>query len=590
MVGRNDVAIAASLEAMAQSMQNQPNAGANEESRSLKVRYGTHMLAVEADDRWLETRQRLKAACEDITWDVFRREFLRRYYPEHVREKKEIEFLELKQVNLSVTEYNAKFVELEKFYPHYNEATTEFSKYIKFENGLRPEIKKKRGKHQQNRGKPYDAPAGKSKQKVAEGKRTSGGDALAGIVCFKCRKSVHKSNACSGDVKRRFRCGKVGHEVDDCKHKEVICFNCGEEGHISTQCQKPKKAQSSGKVFSLAGTQTTIKDRLIIGTCFINNTPLITIINTSATQCFIAANCVKELGLVLSSMNGEMVVDIPTKGSVPTSLMCLKYPLSIFDRDFEVDLICLPLNGLDVILGMNWLEYNHVHINCYNKSVRFSTPIDEEKIGLLSARQLRKMLPDEAQVFLLIASLFVENQATIDELLVVREFPEVFPDQIPDVPPEREVELSIDLVPGTKHVSMEPYRMSASELAELKKKLEYLLEKKFVRPSLSPWGALVLLVKKKDGNRVVVVFIDDILIYSKSEEEHAEHLRVALQVLKEKKLYAKPSKCNFWLEQLRWFLVGLESLLVQSKQVGSSKQELLVITVAFSKWMSWLYA
>jgi len=68
------------------------------------------------------------------------------------------------------------------------------------------------------------------------------------------------------------------------------------------------------------------------------------------------------------------------------------------------------------------------------------------------------------------------------------------------VPPEREVQFSIDLVPGTKPVSMAPYRMSASELAELKKQLEDLLDKKFVRPSVSPWGVPVLLVKKKDGS------------------------------------------------------------------------------------------
>ena len=85
----------------------------------------------------------------------------------------------------------------------------------------------------------------------------------------------------------------------------------------------------------------------------------------------------------------------------------------------------------------------------------------------------------------------------IDKLQVVCEFPEVFPDEIPDVPPERKVEFSIDLVLGTKLVSMAPYRMSASELAELKKQLENLLDKKFVRPSVSPWGAPVLLVKKE---------------------------------------------------------------------------------------------
>ena len=107
-----------------------------------KVRYGTHMLAVEANDWWLETCQRLEAAGEDVTWVVFRREFLRKYFPEDVCGKKEIEFLELKQGNMSVVEYVAKFSELAKFYLHYTEADAGFSKCIKFVNGLRPEIKK----------------------------------------------------------------------------------------------------------------------------------------------------------------------------------------------------------------------------------------------------------------------------------------------------------------------------------------------------------------------------------------------------------------------------------------------------------------
>ena len=76
----------------------------------------------------------------------------------------------------------------------------------------------------------------------------------------------------------------------------------------------------------------------------------------------------------------------------------------------------------------------------------------------------------------------------------------MFPDDIIDLPPEREVEFAIDLMPGTSPISIAPYRMSASELGELKKQLEELLDKQFIRPSVSPWGALVLLVKKNDGN------------------------------------------------------------------------------------------
>ena len=150
-------------------------------------------------------------------------------------------------------------------------------------------------------------------------------------------------------------------------------------------------------------------------------------------------------------MNGEMVVETPAKGLVTTSLM-------------------------DVILGMNWLEYNRVLINCFSKTVHFSSAEEESGAEFLSTKQLKQLERDGMLMFSLMASLSLENQAVIDKLQVVCDFPEVFPDEIPDVPPEREVEFSIDLVPGTKPVSMAPYRMSASELAELKKQLEDLLE------------------------------------------------------------------------------------------------------------------
>ncbi|WMV24606.1 hypothetical protein MTR67_017991, partial [Solanum verrucosum] len=194
-------------------------------------------------------------------------------------------------------------------------------------------------------------------------------------------------------------------------------------------------------------------------------------------------------------------------------------------------------------------------------------------------------------------------------------------EDLPGVPPEREIDLGIDLLPDTQPISIPPYRMAPAELKELKGQLKDLLGKGFIRPSHSPWGAPVLFVKKKDGclrmcidyrqlNRVtvknryplpriddlfdqlhgashfskidlrsgyhqvkvrecdipktafrtrvfkpyldsfVVVFIDDILIYSRGEEEHKGHLRVVLQRLREEKLYAKYEKCEFWLKEV----------------------------------------
>lgn len=144
----------------------------------------------------------------------------------------------------------------------------------------------------------------------------------------------------------------------------------------------------------------------------------------------------------------------------------------------------------------------------------------------ITAKKARESMKDKAQVFVMLASLEARGKGVARDLPVVCEFPEVFPEDIRDLPPEHEVEFTIDLVPDTSSVFMTPYRMSASELGELKKQLEYLLEKKFVRPSVSPWGVSVLLVKKKDGSMRVCV----------------EHLRIVLQTLKENQLCPKFSK------------------------------------------------
>ena len=129
--------------------------------------------------------------------------------------------------------------------------------------------------------------------------------------------------------------------------------------------------------------------------------------------------------------------------------------------------------------------------------MRFSSAEEEGETEFLTTKQLKQLMHVGIQMFSLMAFLSIENQAVIDKLQVVCEFPEVFLDEIPDVPPEREVEFSIDLVPGTKPVSVTPYHMLGSELAEMKKQLEDLLDKKFVRPSVSPWERRCCWLRRK---------------------------------------------------------------------------------------------
>ncbi|XP_050916522.1 uncharacterized protein LOC127131652 [Lathyrus oleraceus] len=154
---------------------------------------------------------------------------------------------------------------------------------------------------------------------------------------------------------------------------------------------------------------------------------------------------------------------------------------------------------LDVILRMNWLESNHVRIKCYEKTVSFPAFDASDKL-FVSAKQVEELMNYEAKVFMILSSMKAQSKVVIGELPVVCDFSKVFPEDISDLQSEREIKFSIDLVSGTTPVSMALYRMYDLELSELKKQLEDLLEKKFVQPSVSQWGALVLLVKKKNGS------------------------------------------------------------------------------------------
>jgi hypothetical protein len=107
---------------------------------------------------------------------------------------------------------------------------------------------------------------------------------------------------------------------------------------------------------------------------------------------------------------------------------------------------------------------------------------------------------------------------TLEEIRVVNEYPDVFPDELPGMPPGRDIEFKIDLVPGTAPISKRPYRMDVKDLAELKKQIEELVRKGYIHPSSSPWGAPVLFVDKKDGSRRMCVdyrSLNDVTIKNK---------------------------------------------------------------------------
>ncbi|XP_057719799.1 uncharacterized protein LOC130934228 [Arachis stenosperma] len=158
--------------------------------------------------------------------------------------------------------------------------------------------------------------------------------------------------------------------------------------------------------------------------------------------------------------------------------------------------------GLEMILGFDWLLKNQVLLDFFERSIWFM-PEGEGGAVITEGYYLNSILVncsgEECQGYILLAVNALGDEQRLDQIPVVRKFPEVFPRDIPDFPPQRGIKFAIDLVPGAKPISIAPYRMTPVELAELKIQLEELLNKKFIRSSVSPWGMPALLVKKKDG-------------------------------------------------------------------------------------------
>jgi hypothetical protein len=154
--------------------------------------------------------------------------------------------------------------------------------------------------------------------------------------------------------------------------------------------------------------------------------------------------------------------------------------LKIRGADFFANLIVLESKGIDVILGMDWLEKHKVLIDCAKKSVKLTTPDGKELEFIANPIVTAKGIANQAKLNQLDA-----NQGS--EVPVVNEFLDVFPEELPGMPPDRDIEFVIELKPGTAPIYKTPFRMTTPELAELKEHIWELVEKGFIRPSSSPW-------------------------------------------------------------------------------------------------------
>ncbi|GJX81129.1 putative reverse transcriptase domain-containing protein [Tanacetum coccineum] len=511
--------------------------------------------------------------------------------------------------------------------------------------------------------------------------------------CNKCK--IHHAGPCTV---RCGNCKRVGHMTRDCKvtvtpntqrapvgnQHGIVCYECGRPGHFRKDCPKLRNQNRGNKIGNKNGNKTenqtrgnkatvrayaigrggTNPDSNFVRYCFLLNKLLLCfmLFDSGADRSFVSSTFSALLDVASSTLDTSYAVELADGRISKTDIVLRGCTLGLLGHPFDIDLMPVELGSFDVIIGMDWLAKYHALIICDEKVVRI--PYGDEvliirgddydgrsksKLNIISYTKTQKYMAKGCQVYQeQVTSKKNEDKSEekrLEDVSIVREFPEVFQEELPGLPPAQQVEFQIDLVPGAAPVARALYRLAPAELQELSTQLQELSDRGFIRPCSSPWGAPVLFVKKKDGSfrmcidyrsrvyskidlrsgyhqlrvreedipktafrtryghyefqvmpfgltnapavfmdlmnrvckpyldRFVIVFIDDILIYSKSRKEHEGHLKLILRLLKKEELYAKFSKCEFWLSNVQFLghVIDSEGIHIDPAKIESIK-------------------
>nr|GEU36686.1 putative reverse transcriptase domain-containing protein [Tanacetum cinerariifolium] len=322
--------------------------------------------------------------------------------------------------------------------------------------------------------------------------------------------------------------------------KAGACYECGNTGHIKKNCPKLNNRENGnrngvaqGRVYALGGRDASPDSNVIMDTFLLNNRYAKILFDTGADRSFVSTTFSALINITPTTLENHYDVELADGKIIGVNTIIRGCTLNFMNHPFNIDLMHVPLGSFDVIIGMDWLSKYHGVIICDEKIVR--VPFEREAKDKSEGKQ-------------------------IEDVLIVKDFSEVFPEDLPGIPPGRQVEFQINLVPGAAPVTRAPYRLAPSEMKELAEQLQELSNKGFIRPSSSPWGALVLFVKKKDGSFRMCIDYRELnkltvknryplprINYDQDKEEHEEPLKLSLELLKKEELYANFSKCEFWI-------------------------------------------
>ncbi|XP_021992051.1 uncharacterized protein LOC110888857 [Helianthus annuus] len=337
-------------------------------------------------------------------------------------------------------------------------------------------------------------------------------------VCKTCNKQHSRQCPSDQQAKPCDICRRSGHKALDCKDlKNTVCYGCGDKGDIKTNCPKLAKEgtakpgeakKGNAQAFQLTAREAVNDTNVKTGTFLINDNFARVLFDYGADKSFVDHKFSKLLNLPIRTLDIAYEVELAV-GTLETASSILDGCFtSIKNHSIPISLLPMNLAGFDVVLGMDLLSHNQACIACDKKLIEVKSPSGEmltihgdlhyslpEKVSLLKASKCLK----SGCVIYMEQVTIDEPKPKIEDISVIYEYPDVFPEELPNLPLEGQAEFRIDILPGAAPFARAPYRLAPTKMKELKAQLDELLEKGFIQPCSSPWGAPIYSSRKKTG-------------------------------------------------------------------------------------------
>ncbi|XP_022032519.1 uncharacterized protein LOC110933613 [Helianthus annuus] len=428
------------------------------------IAYGTGQLRGQAKDWWDNKKKEIGSeAARAMTWDEFKVPFLKHHSPKAVINRIKEEFIQLREKDESIDKITGIFLdklrfcdefvmsEEQKVYYYYNILSTEYREFMtpsKYETlteiintAWEREIKLKKqiGRGERRAQSVNPSPAKKARTTESSKKHEGKSGSPSCKVCGK----GHKGE-CRFKDKPCPICGKTGHTAALSPGKVSVCYKCYQPGHKKSECPElvGKKDGKDSQAETLKAKPRSFQ--------------------------LTAVEAKKEPDVVSE-------VEIGDNKSFIVCDVCRDCKMSIDGEEYSIDLILMSM-GDQIVVGMDWLSRYHAKVVCFRKEIKLTSPSGKhvtlygEKGGnpvMCSMLKAHKLMRHGCRAFMIYANEPEEGLPKIEDVPVVREYVDVFPEDLPGVPPKQEVEFGIELIPGAKPVAKAPYRLAPSELQEL---------------------------------------------------------------------------------------------------------------------------